>query len=65
MLIDKVYFPGMHLNVYTFDTKKEAEKLQNKVNSSGGHAIIEAITQEFRKFDDPTPVKIFYTVKFH
>ena len=65
MLIDKTYFPGMHLNTYTFNTKEEAEKLRNKINSLGGYAIIEAIAQEFRKFDDPTPVENFYIVKFH
>lgn len=65
MLIDKAYFPGMHLNTYTFNTKEEAEKLRDKVNSFGGHAIIETIAQEFRKFDDPIPVEIFYIVKFH
>ena len=65
MLIDKAYFPGMNLNTYTFNTKEEAEKLRDKINFLGGHAIIEAIAQEFRKFDDPTPVEIFYTVKFY
>lgn len=65
MLIDKAYFPGMHLNTYTFNTKEEAEKLRNKVNSLGGHAIIEVIAQEFRKFGDPTPIEVFYIVKFH
>lgn len=41
MYIKREYIPGLHMLVYTYNNKKEAEEMEKLTNHYGGFAKIE------------------------